>query len=81
MAVTSSRSGEARFLDPTVIARIASLELKARTIVEGFLSEVSQFRRVALLGEGASGAETHGWAGVSEHVPQLRDGLLRPVDF
>ena len=38
MALTSSRSGEARFLDPTVIARIASLELKARTIVDGFLS-------------------------------------------
>jgi uncharacterized protein (DUF58 family) len=38
VAVTSGRSGEARFLDPAVIARIASLELKARTIVEGFLS-------------------------------------------
>src|SRR5688572_12259864 len=36
--MTSGRSGEARFLDPAVIARIASLELKARTIVEGFLS-------------------------------------------
>ena len=30
--------GEQRFLDPAVIARIAGLELRARTIVEGFLS-------------------------------------------
>ena len=29
---------ERRFLDPAVIARLGSLELKARTIVEGFLS-------------------------------------------
>jgi uncharacterized protein (DUF58 family) len=27
-----------RFLDPTVIARLGSMELKARTVVEGFLS-------------------------------------------
>jgi uncharacterized protein (DUF58 family) len=33
-----SRPGELRFLDPTVIARLGSLELRARTIVEGFLS-------------------------------------------
>jgi uncharacterized protein (DUF58 family) len=36
--VTSFRSTEQRFLDPQVLARIGSLELKARTIVEGFLS-------------------------------------------
>jgi uncharacterized protein (DUF58 family) len=30
--------GERQFLDPAVIARLGSLELKARTIVEGFLS-------------------------------------------
>ena len=29
---------ERRFLDPAVIARLGTLELKARTIVEGFLS-------------------------------------------
>ena len=29
---------ERRFLDPAVVARLGSLELKARTIVEGFLS-------------------------------------------
>jgi uncharacterized protein (DUF58 family) len=33
-----SQSGEPRFLDPAVIARIGTMELKARTIVEGFLS-------------------------------------------
>lgn len=33
-----SRPGELRFLDPAVIARLATLELRARTIVEGFLS-------------------------------------------
>ncbi len=33
-----TRPGELQFLDPTVIARMGSLELKARTIVEGFLS-------------------------------------------
>jgi uncharacterized protein (DUF58 family) len=32
------RSGEPRFLDPAIIARIGTMELKARTIVEGFLS-------------------------------------------
>ena len=35
---TVSRAGELRFLDPAVIARLGTLELKARTIVEGFLS-------------------------------------------
>ena len=29
---------ERRFLDPAVVARLGTLELKARTIVEGFLS-------------------------------------------
>src|SRR3979411_1450038 len=29
---------ERRFLDPAVLARLGTLELKARTIVEGFLS-------------------------------------------
>ena len=38
MAVISRPSDEGRFLDPAVIARIGGLELKARTIVEGFLS-------------------------------------------
>ena len=33
-----TRAGELRFLDPAVIARLGTLELKARTIVEGFLS-------------------------------------------
>src|SRR5215218_7927971 len=32
------RSGERRFLDPAVLARLGTLELRARTIVEGFLS-------------------------------------------
>jgi uncharacterized protein (DUF58 family) len=36
--VTTPRASEQRFLDPRVLARIGSLELKARTIVEGFLS-------------------------------------------
>jgi uncharacterized protein (DUF58 family) len=31
-------SRDLRFLDPAVIARLASMELKARTVVEGFLS-------------------------------------------
>jgi uncharacterized protein (DUF58 family) len=35
---TPARPGELRFLDPAVIARLGTLELKARTIVEGFLS-------------------------------------------
>ena len=33
-----ARPAEQRFLDPAVLARISSLELRARTIVEGFLS-------------------------------------------
>jgi uncharacterized protein (DUF58 family) len=37
MAVPAA-SRDVRFLDPAVIARLASMELKARTIVEGFLS-------------------------------------------
>src|SRR5918994_2439092 len=35
-AVAASR--DLRFLDPAVIARLGSMELKARTVVEGFLS-------------------------------------------
>ena len=35
---TRTSPGELRFLDPAVIARLGTLELKARTIVEGFLS-------------------------------------------
>jgi uncharacterized protein (DUF58 family) len=31
-------TGERRFLDPAVLARLGTLELKARTIVEGFLT-------------------------------------------
>ncbi len=31
-------AGERRFLDPAVLARLGTLELKARTIVEGFIS-------------------------------------------
>jgi uncharacterized protein (DUF58 family) len=38
VAATIQRPAEQRFLDPAVIARIGSLELRARTIVEGFLS-------------------------------------------
>lgn len=34
----STRPGELHFLDPAIISRIGSMELKARTIVEGFLS-------------------------------------------
>ena len=37
MAVTT-RPGELRFLDPALVARLGTLELKARTVVEGFLS-------------------------------------------
>jgi uncharacterized protein (DUF58 family) len=33
-----TRPGELRFLDPIVLARLSTLELKARTVVEGFLS-------------------------------------------
>jgi uncharacterized protein (DUF58 family) len=35
---TSARPSELRFLDPAVVARLGTLELKARTVVEGFLS-------------------------------------------
>jgi uncharacterized protein (DUF58 family) len=34
----TSRSRDLRFLDPAVIARLGTMELKARTVVEGFLS-------------------------------------------
>ena len=30
--------GEARFLDPAIVARLGTIDLKARTIVEGFLT-------------------------------------------
>jgi uncharacterized protein (DUF58 family) len=33
-----AKAGELRFLEPAVLARIGTLELRARTIVEGFLS-------------------------------------------
>ena len=36
--MTSPSGREQRFFDPAVIARLGTLELKARTIVEGFLS-------------------------------------------
>ena len=36
MPATPSR--DLRFLDPAVIARLGTMELKARTVVEGFLS-------------------------------------------
>jgi uncharacterized protein (DUF58 family) len=35
---SQTRPGELRFLDPAVIARLGTLDLRARTIVEGFLS-------------------------------------------
>jgi uncharacterized protein (DUF58 family) len=35
---TAARPGELRFLDPAIIARLGTLELKARMVVEGFLS-------------------------------------------
>ena len=35
---TPARPSELRFLDPAVLARLGTLELKARTVVEGFLS-------------------------------------------
>src|SRR5947208_1514208 len=38
MPAPPSGARERRFLDPAVIARLGSLELKARSIVEGFLS-------------------------------------------
>jgi uncharacterized protein (DUF58 family) len=34
----ATRPGELRFLDPAVLARLGTLDLKARTVVEGFLS-------------------------------------------
>ena len=34
----SSTSRDLRFLDPAIIARLGTMELKARTVVEGFLS-------------------------------------------
>jgi uncharacterized protein (DUF58 family) len=34
----AARRNEVRFLDPATLARLGSLELKARTVVEGFLS-------------------------------------------
>src|ERR687887_998948 len=36
--MSTQTTRESRFLDPAVIARLGTLELKARTIVEGFLS-------------------------------------------
>ena len=38
MPPTTSAPRDVRFLDPAVIARLGSIELKARTVVEGFLS-------------------------------------------
>ena len=35
---TGTRPSELRFLDPAVLARLGTLELKARTVVEGFLT-------------------------------------------
>ena len=35
---TASASRDLRFLDPAVLARLGTMELKARTVVEGFLS-------------------------------------------
>ncbi len=35
---TGTRPRELRFLDPAILARLGTLELKARTVVEGFLS-------------------------------------------
>src|SRR4029453_10547129 len=35
---TPSTSRDLRFLDPAVITRLGTMELKARTVVEGFLS-------------------------------------------
>ena len=31
-------AGEARYLDPAIVARLGTIDLKARTIVEGFLT-------------------------------------------
>jgi len=41
MSATAA-SRDLRFLDPAVIARLGSMELKARTVVEGFLSGLHQ---------------------------------------
>ena len=38
MAGPATSGGARRFLDPAVVARLGTLELKARTIVEGLLS-------------------------------------------
>jgi uncharacterized protein (DUF58 family) len=38
MSAAPHAYGDARFLDPVVLARLGTLELKARTVVEGFLS-------------------------------------------
>ena len=38
MHATQPGAGELRFLDPAILARLGTLELKARTVVEGFLS-------------------------------------------
>jgi uncharacterized protein (DUF58 family) len=38
MTVSTATNRDLRFLDPAVIARLGSMELKARTVVEGFLS-------------------------------------------
>src|SRR5205085_6446664 len=35
---TTPAPRELRFLDPSVIARLATMEMKARTVVEGFIS-------------------------------------------
>ena len=39
---TATRANELRFLDPMVVARMGSMELRARTIVEGFLTGLHQ---------------------------------------
>jgi hypothetical protein len=35
---STSESRDLRFLDPAVLARLGTMELKARTVVEGFLA-------------------------------------------
>ena len=35
---TAPASRDLRFLDPAIISRLGTMELKARTVVEGFLS-------------------------------------------
>ena len=35
---TARRPGDTRFLDPALIARLGSMELKAGTVVEGFIA-------------------------------------------